>query len=150
MKNKTVLLIIFLFTLAAANFFPTRHSHSYNTKTDCDINTGPCTKTIEHNSIQVILDINPKPVNPMKELLFSVILKEGESAVKDARVAIDLTMPDMLMGVNRPVLSHIKDGRYEGKGVLPVCPHGGKLWKANVIVERGGRAATVSYIFEVQ
>ena len=149
MKNKIVLLIVFLFTLAAVNVFAMQHSHSYSTNTDCDINTGPCTKTIEHDNIQVILDINPKPVSPMKELFFSIILKEGKSAVKDARVAIDLTMPDMLMGVNRPVLSHVIDGRYEGKGVIPVCPHGGKLWKAEVTVERDSRSATVSYIFEV-
>lgn len=150
MKNKIVLLIIFLFSLVAANVFAMQHSRSHSTKTDCDINSGPCTKTIEHDSIQVILDINPKPVSPMKELLFSIIIKEGEIAVADAGVSLDLTMPGMFMGVNRPVLSHIKDGRYEGKGIIPVCPHGGELWKAEVTVERDGRSATVSYIFEVQ
>jgi hypothetical protein len=149
MKNKIVLLIILLSPLFAVNVFAMQHSHSFSTKTDCDINAGPCTKTIEYDGIQVILDINPKPVSPMKELLFSVILKEGESAVTDARVALDLTMPGMFMGVNRPVLSRVKDGRYEGNGVIPVCPHGGKLWKVEVTVERDGRSATVSYIFEV-
>ncbi len=150
MKNKIVLLIVFLFPLFAVNVFAMQHSHSFSAKTDCDINTGPCTKTIEHDSTQVILDINPKPVSPMKELLFSIILKEGESAVTDAGVALDLTMPGMFMGVNRPVLSQVKDGRYEGKGVIPVCPHGGELWKAEVTVERDGRSATVSYLFEVK
>ena len=149
MQNIIFLVVILSLHLAAVNVFAMQHSHSFSTKTDCDINTGPCTKTIEHDSIQVILDINPKPVGPMTELLFSVILKEGARAVTDAKVGLDLTMPGMFMGVNRPVLSHVKDGRYEGKGVVPVCPHGGELWKAEVTVERNGRSATVSYIFEV-
>jgi hypothetical protein len=149
MKNKIFLVIILSLHLIAVNVFAMQHSHSHSIKTDCDINTGSCTKTIEHDNIQVILDINPKPVNPMTELHFSVILKEGERTITDAKVALDLTMPGMFMGVNRPFLSHVKDGRYEGKGVIPVCPHGGELWKAEVTVERDGRSATVSYIFEV-
>ena len=149
MKNIIVLLISLLFPLFAVNVFAMQHSHSHSIKTDCDINAGPCTKTIVHDNIQVILDINPKPVGPMTELLFSVILKEGARAVTDAKVGLDLTMPGMFMGVNRPVLSHVKDGRYEGKGVIPVCPHGGELWKAEVTVKRDGRSATVSYFFEV-
>jgi hypothetical protein len=149
MKNKIFLVIILSLHLFSVNVSAMQHSHSYSTKADCDINAGPCTKTIEHDNIQVILDLNPKPVSSMKELLFSVILKEGESAITDAKVGLDLTMPGMFMGVNRPVLSHVADGRYEGKGIIPVCPHGGELWKAEVTVERDGRSATVSYFFEV-
>jgi hypothetical protein len=150
MRSKIFVVIILSLHLAAVNVFAMQHSHSYSTKTDCDINAGPCTKTIEHDNIQVILDINPKPVSPMTELHFSVILKEGERAVTDAKVGLDLTMPGMFMGGNRPVLSHVIAGRYEGKGVIPVCPHGGELWKAEVTVERDGRSATVSYLFEVK
>jgi hypothetical protein len=127
-----------------------QHNHSGNTETNCDINAGPCAATIEHDNIQVILDIAPKPVKPMSELLFSVILKEGDRYIMDAEVSLDLTMPGMFMGTNRPVLSHVKDGRYEGKGVIPVCPHGGKLWKAEVTVAWEGRSATANFLFQVK
>jgi hypothetical protein len=150
MKNKIFLVMVLSLHLVAANLFAGQHGHSYSTKTDCDINAGPCTKAIEHESIQVTLDIDPKPVRPMKDLLFSVILKEGENNITNARVGLDLTMPGMFMGVNRHVLSHKKDGRYEGKGIIPICPHGGKLWQAEVTIERDGRSASVSYQFEVR
>jgi len=151
MKLKFFLLMLMSLFLLPLNSQGMQHEHAASgTKTDCDINTGPCAKTIELDNLKVILDINPKPVNPMADLLFNVTLKEGEKPVTDAAVSIDLTMPGMFMGINRPALKHVKDGSYEGKGVIPVCPHGGKRWKADVTVERNGKAATVSYIFEVK
>ena len=136
MKNKIILPAILLFLIFSAYAFAMQHDHTDKTETECDINAGPCSTTIEHENIQVILDIGPKPVKPMSELQIRVILKEGDEYITNARVGLDLTMPGMYMGINRPVLSHVKDGRYEGSGVIPVCPHGGKLWKAEVTVEQ--------------
>ncbi|MBI5098324.1 MAG: FixH family protein [Nitrospirae bacterium] len=150
MKNKIFLAIILSFPLFAVNVFAMQYSHSFSAKTDCALETGTCVKTIGTDNVQVEFDINPKPVTTMSDLVFTVTVKKDERPVTDAKVGLDLTMPGMFMGVNRHVLSHVKDGRYEGKGVLPVCPHGGVLWKAEVTVERDGRSATVSYIFEVK
>ena len=150
MKNEIILSTILLFMLFPANVPAMQHNHSGGTEKKCDINSGPCATTIEHENIQVILDIGPKPVKPMSELHFSVILKEGDEYITNARVGLDLAMPGMFMGINRPVLSHVKDGRYEGKGVIPVCPHGAKLWKAEVTVEREGRSATANFLFQVK
>ena len=104
---------------------------------------------IEVDNIQVEFNVDPKPVKSMNDLLFTVVLKREKQPVSDASVSIDLTMPGMFMGVNRPLLKHVKGGRYEGRGTLPVCPHGGKLWKAEVGVVREGKTASVSYLFEV-
>ena len=150
MKYEIILPTILLFMLLPADVPAMQHNHTNRTETECDINSGPCAATINHDNIQVILDIDPKPVNPMSELHFSVILKEGDEYITNARVGLDLTMPGMYMGINRPVLSHVKDGRYEGKGVIPVCPHGGKLWKAEVAVEREGESATANFLFQVK
>ncbi|MBI5665581.1 MAG: FixH family protein [Nitrospirae bacterium] len=105
---------------------------------------------VDKKDIDVVFDINPKPVYPMNELVFSVTVTENGSPVTDASVNVDLTMPGMFMGINRPVLKHIKDGRYEGQGILPKCPHGGKKWMAEVTITRHNRTSSVSYPFEVE
>ncbi|MBI5741682.1 MAG: FixH family protein [Nitrospirae bacterium] len=104
---------------------------------------------LNDKGLHAVFDINPKPVRAMSELVFSMYLEESGRPVTDADITLDLTMPGMFMGINRPVLKHVKDGRYEGKGVIPACPHGGKQWKAEVNIERGGKVETASYTFEV-
>jgi len=117
---------------------------------DCSINTGHCIKEIETDSVTVVFDILPKPVSTMQELMYRVILTENGLPVTDASVAVDLTMPGMFMGINRPLLSHTVDGIYEGKGIIQICPHGGKTWRAEVKVTRKERTASVSFTFEVE
>ncbi len=149
MRNKFLLSVLVLSFLFSSNARGMQHNHSSSeAKIDCVINSGACAKVTEQN-MQAVFDINPKPVKPMNELLFSVTLNKGESPVTDAAVSLDLTMPDMFMGVNKPVLAHKGDGRYEGKGVIPTCPHGGKVWKADVEIVRHGKNVSVSYVFEV-
>jgi len=149
-KNVIVLPLILLFLLFPEYVPALQHNHTGKTETECDINAGPCATTIEDENIQVILDIDPKPVDPMSELHFRVILREGDEYITNAGVGLDLTMPGMYMGINRPVLRHAREGTYEGKGVIPVCPHGGKLWKAEVTVRREGRSATANFLFQVK
>jgi hypothetical protein len=49
-------------------------------------------------------------------------------------IAVDLTMPGMYMGKNRVILKRESPGKYTGKGIIPLCPSGRKLWKATVTV----------------
>ncbi|RJQ15309.1 MAG: hypothetical protein C4560_10705 [Nitrospiraceae bacterium] len=105
---------------------------------------------LNDRDLHAVFDINPKPVRTMTDLVFRVVLKEKDRAVPDAGIILDLTMPGMFMGINRPKMQHVKDGIYEGTGVIPACPHGGKTWKADVTIKRDGETATVSYTFEVQ
>jgi hypothetical protein len=65
----------------------------------------------------------------MSELLFSVTLEEGGISIKDAEVELELTMPGMYMGENKPVFSQKEKGRYEGKEILPRGPKGEKPGK---------------------
>lgn len=128
-----------------------KHEHMHeNAEIDCLPENGPCVKTIHDRDILVSLDINPKPVKTMTDMVFTVDIRESGKPVTDADVALDLTMPGMFMGINRPQMKHKKDGVYEGKGVIPVCPHGGKIWKADVTVKRNSISETVSYVFEVK
>ncbi len=144
--NISFLIVILLFMLQGNSF----GIENGNAETDCIIDKAPCIRTIESRNIQVSFDINPKPVTPMTELVFHVNIASSGKPVTDADISLDLTMPEMFMGINRPVMKHVKDGTYEGKGVIPVCRHGGKIWKADITISRNGEAATISYVFEVK
>jgi hypothetical protein len=117
--------------------------------TSCDIQRGPCFKATGEG-MTIEFDIQPKPVSAMSELTFIVNLSRGGSPVTDASAALDLSMPGMFMGKNRPVLKQVYDGRYEGKGIITRCPSGGKTWQAEVTVERAGKTAVASFVFEVR
>lgn len=121
-------------------------------KADCAINAGPCEAEAVPDGLSVSFDIGPKPVSSLSALTFSVFLQEKGKAVTDAKVTADLSMPGMYMGENRVALSLTESGRYTGKGVLPRCPGGKRIWKAEVMVERPsrpGRTVAARYLFEV-
>ena len=121
-----------------------------NIQTDCLINSGPCVREIEHDGIKVVFDIAPKPVSPMKELVFKVILSDRKGPVTDASVLVDLTMPGMFMGTNRSGLIHTEGGKYEGRGIIQACPHGGRTWMAEVRITRQEKTESVSFTFGVE
>jgi hypothetical protein len=115
----------------------------------CDIQRGSCLiETGEGMTIE--FDIQPKPVAAMSELTFIVNLSRGVSPLTDASTALDLSMPGMFMGKNRPVLKQVYNGRYEGKGILTRCPSGIKTWQAEVTVKHAGKTAVASFLFEVK
>ncbi len=127
------------------------HEHATgNVRVDCSPDKGPCIKTIEDLDVQIVFDIHPKPVRVMTDLVFTIAVKKSATPVTDADITLDLTMPGMFMGINRPTIKHTKGGMYEGKGVIPACPHGGKIWKAEVTVELDNAPVSVSYVFEVK
>ena len=108
---------------------------------DCDIQTGPCVKTVE--GVEVRLDITPRPVEAMKDLTFRVGLKNG---LLESDPYIDLGMPAMEMGPNRVSLKPVDPATYEGKGVIVRCKSGKRTWRATVTLPGLGRA---EYIFDV-
>ncbi len=115
--------------------------HGASEAPDCLIDQGPCTSTVAGR--QVVFDISPKPVRFMKELAFTVTVDGRKTA---PTVLLDLTMPGMYMGINQVILKRTADGPYSGKGIIPRCPSGKKLWRAEVSLPGGGKA---SYTFNV-
>jgi len=108
---------------------------------DCLIDRGPCTGTVAGR--QVVFDISPKPVRFMKELTFTIRAPGMKTA---PTVLLDLSMPGMYMGINQVTLKRVSDGSYSGKGIIPRCPSGRKLWRAEVTLPGAGKA---SYTFNV-
>lgn len=108
---------------------------------NCDIQNRPCSQTLSGQA--VTLDITPRPVKAMEDLLFRVTLAED---LKGEAPFIDLGMPGMHMGRNRVLLKRIEKGVYEGKGVIVRCPSGKTIWKALVTAPGTGKAG---FIFDV-
>jgi hypothetical protein len=114
----------------------------------CDIQNTFCTmKTPDGMTIE--FDVQPKPVTSMTESTFVVIVTRNGQPLTDASILLDLSMPHMFMGRNQPALRQVKDGRYEGKGIIARCASGRKTWQADVTVKTSGKTALASFVFEV-
>ena len=117
-------------------------------RADCDIQVGPCVRMAGPGT-EITFDIAPRPVRAMAEHLFTVSVRKDGKPVSGADVTLDLTMPGMVMGENKPRLLPAGGGRYAGKGVIVRCPSGMKIWKAQVTVHANQGIETASFIFEV-
>jgi len=116
-------------------------SGSAGDSVDCDIQNGSCTQSLQ--SVQVTLDIQPKPVKAMQDLTFRITLF---GSTPGADPYIDLGMPGMNMGPNHVALKAVDAGVYEGTGVIVRCPSGRRIWYARVSVPGLGQ---VDFTFDV-
>ena len=116
-------------------------SYASGAKINCDPHIGPCTQTI--GDVTVDMEISPRPVKALQDLLFKVTLSGPESA---EAVHIDLGMPAMKMGPNRVMLKSTGPGKFEGRGVIVKCKSGRRTWFAIVTVPDHGEAI---FVFDV-
>jgi len=128
-------------------FFTDRDSNA-GTGAPCDIGSGPCFQQADED-VTIEFNILPKPVTARSELIFVITVTKNNERLSDAVVLLDLSMPGMFMGRNRPVLKQTNKGRYEGKGVITRCASGSKTWQAKVTVEKSGKTSVADFIFEV-
>jgi hypothetical protein len=110
-------------------------------KVDCDIQSGGCRKQINGRTID--LNIFPKPVKAMQDLIFQVEIS-GNPLSKAP--FIDLGMPAMKMGPNRVTLKKNGAATYGGQGVIVRCKSGKTIWQATVTLPDVG---SVVFTFDV-
>ena len=108
---------------------------------NCDAHKGVCSQSA--GDLTMSLDITPRPVKAMQDLVFKVSIK-GAAPSKPPH--IDLGMPAMKMGPNQVALKPTGNGTYEGTGVIVRCKSGKRTWFANVVVPD---AAEAKFIFDV-
>ena len=145
---KTVLRfsIVFLFVLpmlTSGSRMVVLAAGKYQNMINCDIHHGICTKSL--SGCTITLEVNPKPVKAMTDLLFRVTLS-GNVPANANPPYIDLGMPGMNMGPNRVILKSTGPGAYEGRGIIVRCPSGRKIWRATVKFPNIGQA---EFIFHV-
>lgn len=107
----------------------------------CDVHAGPCNAALK--GAKVSLDIKPKPVKAMEDLIFTLTFV-GQNP--QAAPYIDLGMPGMNMGRNRVTLKPAGESVFQGKGVIVRCPSGRRTWKATVTAPDMG---SVEFVFDV-
>jgi hypothetical protein len=108
---------------------------------NCDAHKELCTQSL--GSLTVSLEITPRPVKAMQDLVFTVSVSDNPPSKAPY---IDLGMPGMKMGPNRVLLKRTDQGFYEGKGVIVRCPSGRRTWFANITIPGSGE---VKFIFDV-
>ena len=115
---------------------------------NCDAHKGACSQAID--GLTVSLEITPRPVKAMQDLVFKVSLSGNPPAQSPypppQNPYIDLGMPAMKMGPNRVELKENGAGTYEGHGVIVRCKSGRRTWFANVTIPATGE---VKFIFDV-
>ncbi len=112
-----------------------------DTEINCDAHKDACSQS--SGDLTVTLEITPRPVKAMQDLVFKVSIRGASPADQPY---IDLGMPAMRMGPNQVVLKPAGPGSWEGSGVIVRCPSGKRTWFANVIVPGAGE---VKFIFDV-
>lgn len=115
----------------------------------CDIERSSCMQTTAEG-IKIEFDLQPKPVTAMTDLNIIVSLSQRNTPLADVSVQLDLSMPGMFMGVNKPVLRHTGAGRYEGKTVITRCVSGRKTWNARIDVKGQHETTAADFQFEVK
>ena len=116
-------------------------AYASGAKINCDPHTGPCTQTI--GDVTVEMEISPRPVKALEDLLFKVTLSGPKLAKADY---IDLGMPAMKMGPNRVMLKATGPSKFEGRGVIVKCKSGHRSWFAIITIPDHGEAI---FVFDV-
>lgn len=136
-----LLLCLVVMGIALCSFLGDAQAQGDPSTADCAIQTGPCTQSLADGT--VTLDITPKPVRAMQDLIFTLVF----SGLKPAHDPfIELGMPGMIMGSNRVVLKRAGENTYRGTGVIVRCPSGHRTWKATVTFPDKGSA---EFVFDV-
>ncbi|MFO7861526.1 MAG: hypothetical protein R6U41_09920 [Desulfosalsimonas sp.] len=110
-------------------------------RTTCNIHKGPCSAELAGRSVE--LEISPKPVKAMEELVFRVTISGDR--LSEAPY-IDLGMPAMKMGPNRVEMTRQEKNTWTGRGVIVRCPSGKTTWFARVTLPETG---TAEFVFDV-
>jgi hypothetical protein len=129
-------IVVILFLISGRNITAESVTQSV-TDTPCDLHRGPCIRPLSGGEGTVTLDVLPKPVRAMIDLVFSV--QVAGVSPKDAPY-IDLGMPGMTMGPNRVSLKKSDNGVFTGSGIIVRCPSGKTLWQMTVTVPGTGTA----------
>lgn len=106
----------------------------------CDLHRTPCGAALPGGG-SLLFSITPRPIPMVAPLQLEVAV----SGLDATRVEVDFTGVNMNMGLNRPELKPLGDGRFGGQGSLPVCVTGAMDWQATVLVETARERIAVPF-----
>ena len=98
--------------------------------------------TQKAGNLNVTLALTPFPPVSFQSTTFDITITDDKgSAISDAKVSLDLTMPSMWMPSNKPQAQSLGAGKYQASGRFTM--RGG--WQIAVIVERGSEKQTAFF-----
>jgi hypothetical protein len=110
---------------------------------DCELRKGACTVVFGDGG-EVTLSIEPRTIPLVEPLRLTVTL----SGLEPKGVEVDFSGVDMNMGYNRVRLEAQGDGRYAGRGILPVCVRARMTWEAKVLLAVDGGYLIAPFRFD--
>lgn len=108
----------------------------------CDLQRTPCEAALPGGGT-VQFSITPRPIPMVAPLQLEVDLRGREAS----KVEVDFTGANMNMGLNRPELKAMGEGRFTGQGTLPVCVTGSMDWQATLFLEAGRERIAIPFRF---
>ncbi|RLJ17432.1 hypothetical protein DJ031_13985 [bacterium endosymbiont of Escarpia laminata] len=109
---------------------------------DCDLRAGPCRSVLPDGS-SISFSIEPRSLPLVRPIQLQVEIEGLEAE----RIEVDFSGVDMNMGFNRPALANQGEGRFAGKGMLPVCVRDAMEWEAKVLVKTQDGLVAAPYRF---
>jgi len=116
---------------------------------ECNVTKEPCSAILVPG-VAISLDASPRPLRTMTELVFTVSLSDRNGPLTGAQVEMDLSMPEMYMGDHHLVLYDEGQGQYRANTVIPRCPSGKTLWRADVQVRMRDMEGASWFLFSVE
>ncbi|MGE5470910.1 MAG: hypothetical protein ACM3X0_08960 [Bacteroidota bacterium] len=106
----------------------------------CDLNRQACAAELpDGGRVELSSDVRPIPMVQPFHVELTV------SGLQPTQVEVDFAGVDMNMGLNRPRLQPVGDGRFVGEVSLPVCVTGQMDWQVTVLVETARQRLAIPY-----
>ncbi|HJW26254.1 MAG TPA: hypothetical protein VJ576_15280 [Rhodocyclaceae bacterium] len=108
----------------------------------CDLHRTPCEVALPGGG-SAQFSITPRPIPMVAPLQLEVTVNGREAS----KVEVDFAGVSMNMGLNRPELKSVGNGRFSGQGTLPVCITGSMDWRATVLLETAKERIAIPFRF---
>ena len=108
----------------------------------CDLQRQACAVTLPAGGT-VELAMGTRPIPMVKPFEVQVTT----SGFSPGRVEVDFAGIEMNMGLIRPELAALGNGRFAAAATLPVCITGAMDWQATVLIENGNERIAIPYRF---
>jgi hypothetical protein len=150
LANAGLLFLLMAVALGASLLLP-KHFRLNDTKVPqqviapvaCDIEKGPCIS--RHGDLAVRFAVNGEVIGSYQPLQFYVEV----SGLRPDSVTIEFEGVEMFMGINRLVLDENTAGKFSGTLGLPGHAYP-MLWRARVLLEKGGSLIDAGFEFELE
>jgi hypothetical protein len=111
---------------------------------DCALHERTCAAA--WSSGRLSLTLGPRPLQCLTPLQVEVQL----AGTTPRAVEVDFQAVDFPEAFHRAVLRPVGERRYAGEAVLPLCSTGRVQWRAQGVIDYGGRRVVAPFLFDTE